>query len=83
VGVLCTGVAYLLFYGLIARGGPSRTLSVTYLIPLFAVTYGVLLLDEHVTPGMVAGAAIILLGTALSTGMLQPGRRPTADAPQA
>ncbi len=83
VGVLCTGVAYLLFYGLIARAGPARTLSVTYLIPLFAVTYGVLLLDEHVTPGMLAGAAIILLGTALSTGRLQPGRGPASDAPQA
>ncbi len=74
VGVLCTGVAYLLFYRLIGQGHPSRTLSVTYLIPLFAVAYGLVLLDEHVTLAMVAGGGVILLGTALATGLLQPPR---------
>ena len=45
----------------------------TYLIPLFAVTYGITLLGEKVTAGMLAGGAVILLGTALATGMLNPG----------
>ena len=81
VGVVCTGVAYLLFYRLIAQGGPARTLSVTYLIPLFAVVYGLWLLDEQLTPGMAAGGLVILWGTALSTGILQPRRRrPAASA---
>jgi drug/metabolite transporter (DMT)-like permease len=74
VGVVCTGLAYLLFYRLIARGSPSRTMTVGYLIPLFAVVYGVLLLDEHLTPAMVTGGLVILLGTALASGLLQPKR---------
>jgi drug/metabolite transporter (DMT)-like permease len=72
VGVVCTGLAFLLFYRLIARSSPARTVTVTYLIPLFAVFYGVLLLDEHVTPAMVAGGLVILLGTALASGLLKP-----------
>jgi drug/metabolite transporter (DMT)-like permease len=67
-------LAYLLFYRLIARGSPSRTMTVGYLIPLFAVVYGVLLLDEHLTPAMVTGGLVILLGTALASGLLQPKR---------
>jgi drug/metabolite transporter (DMT)-like permease len=75
VGVFCTGLAYLLFYRLIARGSPSRTMTVGYLIPLFAVVYGVLLLDEQLTPAMVTGGLVILLGTALASGLLQPQKR--------
>lgn len=71
VGVLCTGLAFLLFYRLIARSSPSRVVTVTYLIPLFAVLYGVLLLGEHVTPAMVAGGLVILGGTALASGALK------------
>jgi drug/metabolite transporter (DMT)-like permease len=47
---------------------------VGYLIPLFAVVYGVLLLDEHLTPAMVTGGLVILLGTALASGLVQPKR---------
>ncbi len=75
VGVLCTGVAYLLFYRVVQRAGPVRALTVTYLIPLFAVLYGVLLLGERITLAMVAGGAVILLGTALSTGLLPRSAR--------
>jgi drug/metabolite transporter (DMT)-like permease len=46
---------------------------VTYLIPLFAVSYGVTLLDEPFTPGMGLSALVILLGTAMATGMIDPG----------
>ncbi len=80
LGVVCTGLAYLLFYRLIAKAGPSRALTVTYLIPLFAVVYGLVLLDERLTPPMLAGGAVILLGTALATGMLRPGARDAAPA---
>ena len=73
LGCLCTGVAYLLYFRLLASATPSRALAVTYLIPLFAVSYGILLLGEHLSAGMGLSAAVILLGTAMATGMLDPG----------
>jgi drug/metabolite transporter (DMT)-like permease len=73
LGALCTGVAYLLYFRLLSSASPSRALAVTYLIPLFAVSYGVTLLDEPFTSGMGLSALIILLGTAMATGMIDPG----------
>ncbi len=73
LGALCTGVAYLLYFRLLASATPSRALAVTYLIPVFAVGYGIALLGEHVTAGMGLSAGVILLGTAMATGMLDPG----------
>ena len=70
LGVLCTGVAYILYFRLIERAGPARALTVTFLIPVFAVSYGVILLGEVVTPWMLLCAAIILCGTALSAGLV-------------
>ena len=75
VGVLCTAIAYILFFRLIEQAGPPRALSVTFLVPVFAVLYGALFLGESVTPWMVGCAAVIVCGTALSTGLLKPGRR--------
>ena len=74
VGVLCTGVAYIVFFRLIANAGPQRALSVTFLVPVFAVLYGVLFLRESVTPWMLLCAGVIVCGTALSTGLLRLGR---------
>ena len=76
LGVLCTGVAYILYFRLIERAGPARALTVTFLIPVFAVGYGVLLLGESLTLWMLGCGAIVLLGTALSSGLLKlPGAR--------
>jgi drug/metabolite transporter (DMT)-like permease len=75
LALVCTGLAYLLYFRLIARIGPTRAITVTYLIPLFGMLYGVLLLDERVTLQMFAGCAVILLGTAMTTGLLATGRR--------
>ncbi len=72
LGALCTGVAYLLYFRLLGSASPSRALAVTYLIPLFAVSYGVTLLDEPFTAGMGLSALVILLGTAMATGMVAP-----------
>ncbi|GAB4397805.1 MAG: DMT family transporter [Rhodoferax sp.] len=69
VGVLCTGVAYVLFFRLVDTVGAAGSLTVTFLIPVFAVFYGVLFLGEHVTAWMLMCGAIILLGTALSMGL--------------
>lgn len=71
-GVVSTAVAYILFFRLIENAGPQRALSVTFLVPVFAVLYGVLLLGEHVTLWMLICAGVIVLGTALSTGLLRP-----------
>lgn len=75
LGVLCTGIAYILYFRLIDRAGPSRALTVTFLIPVFAIAYGVLLLGEQVTPWMLVCGVVILAGTALSSGLVKlPGR---------
>lgn len=74
VGVLCTALAYVLFFRLIDTAGPTRALTVTYLVPMFAIGYGVALLGEPVAWSMLAGALVIMLGTALSTGLLGPRR---------
>ncbi len=70
LALLCTGVAYLLYFRLIAHIGASNATSVTFLIPLFAVMWGTLLLSEPITPAMVVACVLVLLGTALSTGVI-------------
>ena len=77
VGVLCTGIAYILFFRLIENAGPPRALAVTFLVPVFAVLYGVLFLGESVTPWMAGCAGVIVGGTALATGLLRLGRKRT------
>ena len=69
-GVVCTGLAYIIFFRLIENAGPPRALAVTFLVPVFAVLYGALFLGESVTSWMVVCAAVIVCGTALSTGLL-------------
>ena len=71
LGVACTGVAYILFFKLIASAGPQRTLTVTFLIPVFAVVYGAVFLHEVVTPWMLLCAVVIVCGTALATGLVR------------
>ena len=72
LAVLCTGVAYLLYFRLIAHIGPANAITVTFLIPAFAVLWGWLFLAEPLTAAMAVGCAVILLGTALATGLLRP-----------
>ena len=71
LGVLCTGVAYILYFRLIEQAGPARALTVTFLIPVFALVYGALLLGEAITPLMIGCGLVILCGTALSTGLVR------------
>ena len=71
VGVLCTGVAYVLYFRLIDKVGAAGSLTVTFLIPVFAVFYGMVFLGESVTAWMLFCGAVILLGTALSMGLLK------------
>lgn len=75
LGSACTGLAYVLFFRLIANVSASAALSVTFLIPVFGIGWGWLFLAETLDPSMLVGGAIIVLGTALATGMLRPGAR--------
>ncbi len=68
LGVVGTGIAFAIFYDLIATVGPARTFIVTYLAPGFAVVYGALLLDEAITAAIVGGLALILAGSWLAAG---------------
>lgn len=65
LGVLCSAVAYILYFRLVTDLGPAGALTVTYLIPIFGVTWGALFLGETVSLPMLAGAALVLLGTFL------------------
>ena len=75
LGVLCTGVAYILYFRLIERAGPARALSVTFAIPVFALLYGVILLGEVVTSWMLLCGVVIVAGTSLSTGLVRFSRK--------
>lgn len=72
-GLVCTALAYILFFRLIERVGAARALTVTFLIPVFGTLYGVLLLGEHLTAWMLGCAVLVGLGTALAMGLI--GRR--------
>jgi drug/metabolite transporter (DMT)-like permease len=72
LAVACTGLAYILFFRLIAHVGPANAITVTFMIPAFAVAWGALFLGEQITPAMLIGCVVILVGTALATGVLGP-----------
>ncbi|HUH92262.1 MAG TPA: DMT family transporter [Casimicrobiaceae bacterium] len=72
-----TAYAYRLYFRLIADVGPTRALTVTFLIPLFGVLWGVALLGERLSADMALGGALILAGTWIATRRA-PGRRSTA-----
>jgi len=69
-----TGLAYILYYGLISGAGASRAILITYLVPTFAVFYGAVLLGEPVTAAAVGGLALVLAGVGLGTGAVRLGR---------
>jgi drug/metabolite transporter (DMT)-like permease len=68
LGLLCTGVAYLLYFRLVADIGAAPALTVGFLIPLFGVLWGWLFLGEAVGWHTLAGGLVVLVGTALVTG---------------
>jgi drug/metabolite transporter (DMT)-like permease len=78
LGTACTGLAYILFFRLIERAGPARALTVTFLVPVFALFYGAVFLGEEITQWMLVCAVVIVCGVALSTGLVKLGRRSAA-----
>jgi drug/metabolite transporter (DMT)-like permease len=69
LALVCSAVAYLLYFRLIRDLGPTKAISVTFLIPFFGVLWGAIFFDERLTPGAMAGGAMVLLGMALVLGL--------------
>jgi drug/metabolite transporter (DMT)-like permease len=68
LALVCTALAFLVFFALIAEVGPVRATVITYVNPAVAAVVGVALLSEHLTAGMVVGFALVLGGSVLATG---------------
>jgi drug/metabolite transporter (DMT)-like permease len=71
LALLSTAFAYILYFRLIQAIGSTKALTVTYLIPLFAMLWGALMLQEPITLSMAIGCGLILLGTAIANNFLQ------------
>jgi drug/metabolite transporter (DMT)-like permease len=70
LGIASTGIAYVIYFRLISQVGPTKTLTVTFLIPAFGLFWGWLFLEEEIGWSMVAGCLLILVGVGLTTGVL-------------
>jgi drug/metabolite transporter (DMT)-like permease len=70
--LLSTSLAYLLYFFLLEQVGPTRTSSVTFLVPVFGTFWGILLLQEPVSFGLFLGMAVIFASIGLVTGMQFP-----------
>jgi drug/metabolite transporter (DMT)-like permease len=68
LAVICTAIAFLVFFALINEVGPVRATVITYVNPAVAAVLGVTILNEHLTFGMIAGFALVLAGSVLATG---------------
>jgi drug/metabolite transporter (DMT)-like permease len=70
LGIVCTAAAYALYFKLNTQIGATKAMSVTYLIPVFASLLGAVLFDESLSMVHMLSGLIILLGTALASGLL-------------
>ena len=78
LAVVCTAVAFLLFFALIDEVGPVRATVITYINPAVAAVLGVSILDETLTLGMAVGFALVLVGSVLATRRSVPPEAPAA-----
>lgn len=74
LALLSTSLAFLVYFQLLREVGATRTLTVTYLIPVFAIAWGMLFLDESLTTTMLLGCALVLLGVGLANAGPRVGR---------
>jgi drug/metabolite transporter (DMT)-like permease len=81
LGAFGSGLAYLLYFAIIASAGASRAILVTYLVPAFAIVYGATFLDEPVGAVALVGLGLVLGGTALATGLARPQATGAAREP--
>lgn len=75
LALLCTAVAYLLYFTLIKNVGATNTSTVTLIVPMFGILWGVVILGEQITLGTLGGFAVIVVGLMLITGMSFPSRK--------
>ncbi len=78
LAVVCTAIAFVCFFALIAEVGPVRATVITYVNPAVAAILGIAILNEHFTLGMAAGFALVLVGSALAT---RPAMRAETSSP--
>jgi drug/metabolite transporter (DMT)-like permease len=71
LALFCTSIAYILYFRLIQNIGSTKALTVTYLVPVFAMIWGAAFLKEPITLSMVLGGGLILLGTAIANDLLR------------
>jgi drug/metabolite transporter (DMT)-like permease len=82
LSLLGTALAQLVLFRMLALHGSARLSLVTYLMPGFALVYGAVLLDEEITPAILAGLGLILGGVALASGAVRlPRRAPVTARP--
>jgi drug/metabolite transporter (DMT)-like permease len=75
LALICTALAFLIFFALIAEVGPVRATVITYVNPAVAAVVGVAVLGEHLTAGMIVGFLLVLAGAFLATGGRTPRPR--------
>ena len=75
LAVVCTALAFLVFFALIAEVGPTRSTVITYVNPAVAIALGVAVLGEHLTTGMIVGFPLVLIGSVLATSHSGDGHR--------
>ncbi|MDD2846014.1 MAG: EamA family transporter [Rhodoferax sp.] len=78
LAILCTGIAFILYFRLIAHAGPTQALTVTFLAPVFAVSYGAVFLREPITLWMIGCGLVVVCGTLLCTGLIRTRTSPIA-----
>lgn len=76
LAVLCTGIAHLIYFWLLQQVSAHAAVSVTFMIPMFGMFWGFLVANESVTMEMILGSVVILLGVALTTGLV--GKKPNS-----
>lgn len=69
LGVACTGIPLIIFFRLLSNAGPTHTVMVAYLIPVFGMLWGSLFLNEFITVNMIMGGLLTLAGVAITTGL--------------
>ena len=78
LALVCSSIAYVLYYRLIADVGPTRALTVAFLMPVFGMIWGAVLLGETITLWMIAGCALIISGTVAVLRQRREGIRASA-----
>lgn len=71
LALLCSALAYLLYYRLVRDAGPTRAMTVAFLMPPFGMVWGATFLGETITPPMLVGTALVIAGT---WAILRPAR---------